>query len=160
MRAQLYNSWCPMSENLNKAAEHFWRLWWTRCYSTAHHCGVSTRTIAQSWRIWHQYSVEEHFELSGRWTHALIRDVKSRCPEITEDSITGLRKHSVDMGASAPTCSSIKSEVIQPARSVALDRMTRNTRSFAEVYMEERDQLQQCIGTRLEPERLRATSGT
>ena len=61
----------------------------------------------------------------------LLGTSKSGRLEITEDSITGLRRHSVDMGASAPTCSTIKSEVIQPARTVALDEMTRNTRSFA-----------------------------
>ena len=42
----------------------------------------------------------------------LLGTSKSGRLEITEDSITGLRRHSVDMGASAATCSSIKSEVI------------------------------------------------
>ena len=61
----------------------------------------------------------------------LVGMSKSGQHEITEDSITGLRRHSVDMSASAPTYSSIKSEVIQPASTVGLDRMTRHTRSFA-----------------------------
>ena len=53
----------------------------------------------------------------------LLGTSKSGRLDITEDSITGLRRHSVDMGASAPTYSSIKSEVLsQPARTVALDR--------------------------------------
>ena len=84
----------------------------------------------------------------------LLGTSKSGRLEITENSITGLRRHSVDRGASAPTCSSIKSELIQRARTVALDRLTRNTRSFAaeELYMEEQDQLRQSIGAFLESE--------
>ena len=62
---------------------------------------------------------------------SLLGTSKSGRLEITEDSITGLRRHSVDMGVSASTCSRIKSEAIQPARTVALDRMTRNTRYSA-----------------------------
>ena len=91
----------------------------------------------------------------------LLGTSKSGRLEITGDSSTGLRRHSVDMGILAPICSSIKSEVIQPARTVALDEMTRNTRSFGVeftcmyitcILMEERDQLQQSIGASLEPE--------
>ena len=70
-----------------------------------------------------------HTLKAGEHTH-LLGISKSGRLEIMEDSITGLRRHSVDMGASAPTCSSIQSEMIQPARTVALDGMTRNTRSF------------------------------
>ena len=40
----------------------------------------------------------------------LLGTSKSGRLEITEDSITRLRRHSVDMGASAPTYSSIKSD--------------------------------------------------
>ena len=80
---------------------------------------------------------------------SLLGTSKSGRLDIMEDLITGSCKHSVDMDASAPTCSSTKSEVIEPARTVALDGMTRNTRSFASDYMEEQDQLQQSIGAPL-----------
>ena len=65
----------------------------------------------------------------------LLGTSKSGRLEITEDLINGLRRHSVDMSASAPTCSSIKAEVIQPAKTVALNGMTRNTRSFAAEFL-------------------------
>ena len=93
-----------------------------------------------------------HTLKTGRHTR-LLSTSKSGRLEITKDTITGLRRHSVDMGASAPTCSSIKSEVIQPARTVALDRMTRNTRSFAAESTSRRTNCDRVfIGAPLEPE--------
>ena len=89
----------------------------------------------------------------GRWIHTLIRIFKNGRLEITEVSITGLRRHSVDMGASVPNCSSIKSEAIQPARTVALDRMTPNTRSSAaQSTRSSGTVLQHSIGVPFEPE--------
>ena len=81
-------------------------------------------------RVREKISVPRHTLKAGGHTR-LLGTSKSGRLEITEDSITGLSRHSVDMGASVPTYSSIKSEVIQPARTVSLDGMTRNTRSFA-----------------------------